>query len=149
MTFLFFAIFVFSLALSFVATREVRDRATRRGWVYLPEPGRHVHETPLPRLGGVAIFITFSVALGLWLLLSLRYPSLASGTDPGTLLRIYIPACLIFCLGIYDDLRGTGPYVKFAVQAIAAGLLFLGGMHVLNLPLSLARMRSLGLLIFL
>ena len=135
MTFLFFGIFTFSLALSFVATREVRDRATRRGWVYLPQHGRHVHETPLPRLGGVAIFITFSVALGLWLALSLRFPNLATGIDPGTLLRIYVPACLIFCLGIYDDLRGTGPYVKFAVQVIAAGLLFLGGMRVLNLPL--------------
>ena len=135
MTFLLFGIFAFSLALSFVATREVRDRAIRRGWVYLPQRGRHVHETPLPRLGGVAIFITFSVALGLWLLLSLRFPNLASGTDPGTLLRIYVPACLIFGLGIYDDFRGAGPYVKFAVQAIAAGLLFLGGMRILNLPL--------------
>ena len=135
MTFLFFGIFAFSLALSFVATREVRDRATRRGWVYLPQPGRHVHETPLPRLGGVAIFITFSVALGLWLALSLRFPNLSAGIDPGTLLRIYVPACLVFCLGIYDDLHGAGPYVKFAVQVIAAGLLFLGGMRVLNVPL--------------
>ncbi len=63
------------------------------------------------------------------------FPRLASGTDPATLLRIYVPACLIFCLGIYDDLHGAGPYTKFAVQAIAAGMLFVGGMHVLNLPL--------------
>ena len=70
----------------------------------------------------------------MWLGLSLIFPRLTSGTDSATLLRIYVPGCLIFCLGIYDDLHGAGPYTKFAVQAIAAGMLFLGGMHVLNLP---------------
>ncbi len=135
MTLLCFSLFAFSLALSFAATREVRDRATRRGWVSKPQDGRHLHETPLPRLGGAAIFLAFSVTLGLWLALSSVFPRLVSGTDPATLLRIYLPACLIFCLGIYDDLRGAGPYTKFGVQAIAAGMLFVGGMRILNLPL--------------
>jgi len=135
LTILFFGLFAFSLAFSFVATREVRDLANRRGWVSLPAGGRHVHQSPLPRLGGVAIFLAFSVSLTLWLALSLLFPRLVNGLAPETLLRIYIPACLIFCLGIYDDLRGTSPYVKFAVQAIAAGMLFAGGMRVFNLPL--------------
>jgi UDP-GlcNAc:undecaprenyl-phosphate/decaprenyl-phosphate GlcNAc-1-phosphate transferase len=135
LTLLFFALFAFSLALSFVATREVRDLATRRGWVFAPQEGRHVHQAPLPRLGGVAIFIAFSVSLAMWLGLSLIFPRLIEGLAPSTLLRIYIPACLIFCLGIYDDLRGAGPYLKFSVQAIAAAMLFAGGMRVLDLPL--------------
>ena len=59
LTLLFFGLFAFSLALSFVATREVRDMANRRGWVFVPKDGRHVHRTPLPRLGGVAIFLAF------------------------------------------------------------------------------------------
>lgn len=135
MTLLFFGLFAFSLALSFAATRQVRDIATRHGWVSMPESIRHVHENALPRLGGVAIFLSFSVTLSLWLGLSLIFPRLVSGLAPATLLRIYLPACLIFCLGIYDDLRGAGPYLKFAVQGIAAVILFLGGMRVLNLPL--------------
>ncbi|MGA2002269.1 MAG: MraY family glycosyltransferase [Terriglobales bacterium] len=135
MTLLFFGLFAFSLAFSFVATRAVRDMATRRGWVSTPQGGRHLHQTPLPRLGGVAIFLAFSVSLILWLGLSLIFPRLASELVPTTLLRIYLPACLIFCLGIYDDLYGAGPYLKFFVQAIAAGMLFLGGMRVLALPL--------------
>jgi len=109
--------------------------ATRRGWVSIPQDGRHVHETPLPRLGGVAIFLAFSISLGMWLGLSLIFPRLLDGLAPATLLRIYVPACLIFCLGIYDDLRGAGPYLKFSVQAIAAAMLFAGGMRVLDLPL--------------
>ncbi len=101
----------------------------------MPQDGRHVHQTPLPRLGGVAIFLAFSISLSLWLGLSLIFPRLLDGLAPATLLRIYIPACLIFCLGIYDDLRGAGPYLKFSVQAIAATMLFAGGMRVLDLPL--------------
>ena len=101
----------------------------------MPQDGRHVHETPLPRLGGVAIFLAFSISLSMWLGLSLIFPRLLDGLAPATLLRIYIPACLIFCLGIYDDLRGAGPYLKFSVQAIAAAMLFAGGMRVLDLPL--------------
>ena len=135
MTLLFFGLFAFSLALSFVATREVRDVATRRRWVSVPQDGRHVHETPLPRLGGAAIFFAFSVTLSLWLVLALIFPRLVAGVVPTTLLRIYVPACLIFCLGIYDGLHGAGPYSKFAVQAVAAGMLFAGGMRVLDVPL--------------
>jgi len=135
LTLLFFGLFAFSLLVSFVATRQVRDLATRRGWVSAPRDGRHVHRSPLPRLGGVAIFLAFSVSMSVWLGLSLVFPRLIAGLAPATLLRIYVPACLIFCLGIYDDLRGAGPYLKFAVQAVAAAMLFVGGMRVLDLPL--------------
>jgi UDP-GlcNAc:undecaprenyl-phosphate GlcNAc-1-phosphate transferase len=134
LTFLFLGIFAVSLVVSFAATRQVRDVASRRGWVSFPREGRHVHETPLPRLGGVAIFLAFSFSLILWFGLALLYPRLLEGLAPATLLRIYVPACLIFCLGIYDDLHGAGPYLKFSVQAIAATMLFLGGMRILDLP---------------
>src|SRR5258708_5325902 len=134
LTFLFLGIFAVSLVVSFVATRQVRDVATQRGWISIPRGGRHVHENPLPRLGGVAIFLAFSFSLLLWLGLAWVYPRLLEGLAPATLLRIYVPACLIFCLGIYDDLRGAGPYLKFSVQIIAATMLFLGGMRILDLP---------------
>jgi UDP-GlcNAc:undecaprenyl-phosphate/decaprenyl-phosphate GlcNAc-1-phosphate transferase len=134
LTILFFVLFAFSLLVSFAATRQVRDVANRRGWVSAPPDRRHVHESPLPRLGGVAIFLAFSVTLAVWLGLSLIFPRLLEGLAPSTLLRIYLPACLIFCLGIYDDVHGAGPYLKFSVQAIAGAILFVGGMRVLNLP---------------
>jgi UDP-GlcNAc:undecaprenyl-phosphate GlcNAc-1-phosphate transferase len=86
-------------------------------------------------LGGVAIFVSFSVSLGIWLGFSLIFPRLVQGLAPETILRIYLPACLIFCLGIYDDLHGAGPYLKFAVQSVAGAMLFAGGMRVLDLPL--------------
>ena len=120
MIFLFLGMFALSLVLSFVATRQVRDAATRRGWVSKPQDSRHVHETPLPRLGSVAIFLAFSLSLSSWLVLSLLFPSLLKGFAPAMLLRIYVPACLVFCVGIYDDLHGISPYLKFFTQAVAA-----------------------------
>ena len=42
---------------------------------------------------------------------------------------------VIFLLGLYDDIRGIGPYGKFAVQAAAAALLFAGGIGVQRLDL--------------
>ena len=41
---------------------------------------------------------------------------------------------MVFLLGVYDDLYSVGPYVKFAVQAIAASMLFMGGLRILNIP---------------
>ncbi len=54
-----------------------------------------------------------------------------------TMGTILAPAALIFLLGVYDDLRGVGVYFKFAVQAIAAVMLYAGGLRIVNIPVLL------------
>jgi len=127
-------LFFFSLFLSFVLTRSVRDRATARGWVAVPSQDRHLHSTPLPRLGGVAIFLSFALSMGVAALWSMRNPSLRGPSFLTTMLTILGPATLIFLLGVYDDIRPVGPYVKFSVQAVAGIMLFLGGLRIVNIP---------------
>jgi UDP-GlcNAc:undecaprenyl-phosphate/decaprenyl-phosphate GlcNAc-1-phosphate transferase len=134
LTLAFFAIFFLSLLLSFVLTRFVRDFASRRGWVAIPSQERHLHSSPLPRLGGVAIFISFSLSLLAAALVASHLPTLHSAFSLKTVLTILAPATLVFLLGVYDDLHPVGPYVKFAVQAIAATMLFMGGLRILNIP---------------
>src|SRR6266436_9754551 len=134
LTVAFFAIFFLSLLFSFVLTRYVRDFASRRGWVAVPSQERHLHSTPLPRLGGVAIFISFSLGMLAAAFMASYIPYLHSAVSFKTLLTILVPACLVFLLGVYDDLYSVGPYVKFAVQALAATMLFLGGLRILNIP---------------
>jgi UDP-GlcNAc:undecaprenyl-phosphate GlcNAc-1-phosphate transferase len=126
--------FAASLLLSFVLTRYVRNLANARGWVAAPALDRHMHHTPLPRLGGVAIFLSFLLSIGIALLISWRYPRLDFGLSTRTLVTIILPGLMIFLLGVYDDLRGAGPYLKFAVQAAAGGMLFAGGLRILDLP---------------
>src|SRR5882757_7065870 len=134
LTVAFFAIFFLSLLFSFVLTRYVRDFASRRGWVAVPSQERHLHSSPLPRLGGVAIFLSFSLGMLAAALMASYIPYLHSAVSLKTLLTILAPASLVFLLGVYDDLYSVGPYVKFAVQALAATMLFMGGLRILNIP---------------
>jgi UDP-GlcNAc:undecaprenyl-phosphate GlcNAc-1-phosphate transferase len=134
LTGLYLGTFASSLLLSFVLTRNVRNLATARGWVAPPVQDRHLHQNPLPRLGGVAIFLAFGISLALALLAARFFSSQTAGLSSRTLFTILVPATLVLLLGIYDDIRTLGPYSKFAVQVIAAGLLFAGGFRILDLP---------------
>jgi UDP-GlcNAc:undecaprenyl-phosphate GlcNAc-1-phosphate transferase len=134
LTVVFFAIFFLSLLFSFVLTRYVRDVSTQRGWVAVPSHERHLHSKALPRLGGVAIFLSFSLSMLAAAVMASYVPHLHSAFSLKTLLTILVPASLVFLLGVYDDLYTVGPYVKFAVQGVAATMLFMGGLRILNIP---------------
>jgi UDP-GlcNAc:undecaprenyl-phosphate/decaprenyl-phosphate GlcNAc-1-phosphate transferase len=134
LTLFYLAIFVASVLASFVLTRYVRDLATVRGWVAGPGLERHLHKRPLPRLGGVAIFLAFLFSIGIAGLISWWNPRLGFGFSPRALLTVLVPGFLIFLLGLYDDLHPVGPYFKFLVQVLAGAILFAGGLRILGLP---------------
>ncbi len=96
-------IFAASLAGSILLTWVVRELSKRFG--ILPEPDRrhHIHSQLIPRLGGVAIFLTFCCFL-LLLQLGSGFGFVRSpvGSDP---LRILVPAVLLFATGLFDDLN--------------------------------------------
>ncbi|WP_183577998.1 MraY family glycosyltransferase [Mucilaginibacter sp. X5P1] len=78
---------------------------------------RKHHDEGIPRLGGVAIFISFIV--------SFLLPSL-----PGEKLNINYLLCgfiIIFALGLIDDLAGVTARTKFIIQFIAAFILVIPG----------------------
>jgi UDP-GlcNAc:undecaprenyl-phosphate/decaprenyl-phosphate GlcNAc-1-phosphate transferase len=93
-----------------------------------------VHSTPVPRLGGVAVYVSFTVVVGAFLLAAGRM-GLSDALSAKTSLALLGPALLIFLLGLYDDLHGVSPYAKFAVQAVAAAILYLGGLGIHRLDL--------------
>ena len=133
LTIIFLGTFLAALFLSFILTKLVRDSAIQRGLVAAPAQPRHLHIQALPRLGGLAIVCSFLIATGCALLVTrLMRPELSPSLRP--LLTILPPAILIFLLGVYDDIRGVGPYWKFLVQAIAGAMLFAGGLRILDLP---------------
>lgn len=121
--------FLASGLLSLVLTREVRQFATRRGWVDRPSSGRHIHRLPVPRIGGLAIFITFAATLGAFL----ASVGLAGITLPFHIERalgILAAALPILVVGLYDDLRPLGPWPKFSVEVLAAVLLYMDGFGI-------------------
>src|SRR6266852_4177756 len=129
-----FLIFVVALLVSATFTRLVRDYSIARGWVSVPGSDRHVHTRPVPRLGGVAIFLTLccTALLAHWL------PGyFGTGEFPLSHLTLKIlgPATIIFVLGLIDDFYGLSAYIKFAVQAGAAVFLFCNGLGVSRLSI--------------
>ena len=134
MTLLYLITFAISLLFSLILTWFVRNLAMGRGWVAPPLQDRDLHETPLPRLGGVSIFLSFLISLGIALFARRHFPGLVSGPFLQVLLTILVPGTVVFLLGIYDDIYSVGPYTKFAVQAVAAIMLFASGLRILDLP---------------
>src|ERR1700756_4623835 len=124
LTGIFLGTFFLALFSALLLTRWVRDFAIAHGWVAVPTHERHLHSTPLPRLGGVAIFLSTSLCMGTVAIWSVRHPLAHSPSFLSALFTIAVPASLVFLLGVYDDLRGAGPYFKFAVQGIAAAMLY-------------------------
>ena len=122
-------VFGVALLFSLILTRWVRGLAARRGWVAVPDSGRHLHGTPKPRLGGVAIFLAFLLATLFALLVARFDGQLNFGFSSKELLPIVLAGALIFLVGVYDDIRGLGPYTKFALQTAAGLILFAGGLR--------------------
>jgi UDP-GlcNAc:undecaprenyl-phosphate/decaprenyl-phosphate GlcNAc-1-phosphate transferase len=131
---LYSSIFVLCVLLSLFTTSFVRDMAHRHGWLQAPNLDRHVHTVPLPRIGGVAILTSFSIVLLATLLIQ-RWIGAHFVLPVRPIITLLVPAFIIFLLGLYDDLRGVGPYWKFLVQAGAATLLFVGGYGINHLDL--------------
>src|SRR2546421_3533066 len=112
-----------ALLASATFTRWVRDYSIARGWTSTPSLDRHVHTRPIPRLGGVAIFLTLwcMVLAAHWIP---GHFGIREYLLPHATVKILGAATIVFVLGLIDDFRGLSAYLKFAVQAGAAILLF-------------------------
>lgn len=78
---------------------------------------RKIHNPGIPRLGGVAIFVSFTITL---LLFGITRPTLP--------LNYLLTACImLFAIGIKDDLAGVGHRTKFFIEFIAGLILVIPG----------------------
>ena len=118
------------MLLTLVLTPVCRSVSTRLGWVDYPDP-RKVHRDPIPRTGGIAIFLGYSAALCL-LLLAVREGQYAHGMFLG--IRALLPAVVVaFATGLLDDVLGLKPWMKLLGQFIAAVLACNAGVQIHNL----------------
>lgn len=107
------AAFVISLVLALLLTPLVAKGARKFGIVDMPSE-RKVHQTPIPRAGGMAIYLSFYLSF---------IPVLLMGTKVLDFLYqdirlIYVVAggCIIFVLGLIDDIRGIRANTKLLMQ---------------------------------
>jgi UDP-GlcNAc:undecaprenyl-phosphate GlcNAc-1-phosphate transferase len=120
---------IVSCFISLLLTPVVRNASLRFGLVDQPDQARKFHIAPVPRLGGVAIFI--AVILSYVLLLAVR---LSSGTIVWEGLPLFIrltPAiAVIFGTGLVDDVVSVRPWKKLTAEVVAAALAWFGGIHI-------------------
>jgi len=116
---------------SILLTPLVKRLAFKIGAVDAPNY-RKVHARIMPRLGGLAIFLSFLIAVAIF------QPILIINENGSNfLLAIIIGACIIVATGVVDDMREISAKAKLVGQLIAALIvIFVGGIQIdmINLP---------------
>lgn len=124
-----FIAFISSFVLSILLTPFVKKLAIRWGVVDKPE-ARKVHTSLMPRMGGLAIYLSFLITYIILLELHLF--------EPVRFINAFMLGSLVIVLtGILDDKYQLSPKVKFIGQIIAALIIVFYGekVHTLNIPL--------------
>ncbi len=116
-------IVVTALVLALGGTPLARQVAYRFDMVDHPN-ARKVHVKPTPLLGGVAIYVSFMLAL---IFLGNRFYI-------SQLVGIFVGASFMSFLGLIDDKRGMSPWVKLLGQIAAAIILVISGVYIVALP---------------
>ena len=93
---------------------------------------RDVHAIPTPRLGGIAMLAGFAAGLLVATQMPFLGPRLSDGRQTVALLS---GAVLICALGVADDKLELDALTKLAGQVLAAGVMVLGGVQMLYLPI--------------
>jgi UDP-GlcNAc:undecaprenyl-phosphate GlcNAc-1-phosphate transferase len=119
-------------AVTFLLTPVARRVAVRSKAIAKPRD-RDVHAVATPRMGGVALFAGFALAL----FVAARLPSLNRSFENGPDMPwVVISAAVICAVGIIDDRYELDSLTKLAGQVLASGLMVtLGGVQLAFIPL--------------
>lgn len=115
--------FFISFLLAVIIVPVVRYYSIKKGFVDVPND-RKIHRSPIPRLGGVAIWLCTLLTFGILVLLSWDYP------HGNGLSGILVGGSIIFLLGLVDDIYNLTPKFKLFVQLGAALIAFLLGVKI-------------------
>ncbi|MDC0188068.1 undecaprenyl/decaprenyl-phosphate alpha-N-acetylglucosaminyl 1-phosphate transferase, partial [Verrucomicrobia bacterium] len=105
---------------SMVLTRIFIAVGPRLGLMDEPDE-RRVHMTPVPRAGGLAIWIAFLIVL--WAAGAI-FPNLFVGHHSTKNIAWTISSAILILVGFIDDRTGLKPLVKLAGQAVAAAVFY-------------------------
>ena len=95
---------------SFLATPLVKTLAYKVGAIDVPKDNRRMHKVPIPRLGGLAIFLAFLLS------------ALVFADIDRQMQGILLGAVMIVVLGVMDDIMALKALPKLIVQIAAAGV---------------------------
>lgn len=112
------AIFLLALAVTAVSIPWVRRLALRTGFVDAPAQ-RKLHSTPIPLMGGVAIFAGAVVALAFF-----------AEETPGSVAGVFLALALVALTGLLDDRYHLPARLKLLIELLAVAILIAFGIQV-------------------
>ena len=143
-------VFVVAAAVTYATTPLIRRLAIRIGAI-TPVRDRDVHDTPIPRLGGLAMLIGFLAAVAIAAQLPKLHCIVGSGAEdlgdvtgigacggPGggvEIRGIVLGAIIVALVGAIDDVRELDWLTKLSGQILAAGAMAYSGVQLLSLPI--------------
>jgi UDP-GlcNAc:undecaprenyl-phosphate/decaprenyl-phosphate GlcNAc-1-phosphate transferase len=99
-----------------------------------PERSRHWSASGIPRIGGIAVFLSAPLAI---VAAALIVRAMSGGVPrlPELAGSLTIGAAILFVIGLLDDLRGVRPFTKLIAQTAAALLVYRAGFSIEQISL--------------
>jgi UDP-GlcNAc:undecaprenyl-phosphate GlcNAc-1-phosphate transferase len=118
-------VFISGLVVSFFLTPYIKDTLIKRGFLDKPD-ARKVHTRAIPRLGGVAIYLGFSLALAI---AYFGYPRFFLEKEMN-ILGLFIASTFIVIVGAIDDIYNIRAWIKLVAQIASAVILIIFGFSI-------------------
>ena len=144
-----FLTLIISIIFSLLVVPKVRKIALTRKFIDFPG-GRKSHKTPVPLLGGFAIWLSFILALYCSSIIFFIYNNLVNGSDKSffnillypnlyKFYTLFLGASIMLILGLLDDIIENGLHyrTKLITQAAVALLLLFSGIRFEIFPFDL------------
>jgi len=113
-------------AISFITTPIIQHIGQKLNILdYLSE--RKIHKKPVPRLGGIPIFMAFNLSVLLGILFKVEFLDEFLSRK---WISFLIAQCIVLGIGLYDDIKKLKPGTKFIFQIFAGALLVVSGFGI-------------------
>ena len=128
--------FIISFVLAFLITPTVKNFLIKRNLAISEIRKRDIHIKPIPRLGGVAVFLSFILVILGYLII--KPDSLIFLTDSQekflgidrNLFGLILGAVVLIIVGAIDDIRGMNPWMKLFWQIVSSVIITYFGIHI-------------------
>ncbi len=127
--FLIFTLGALAVVLALILTPLVRDHVGKWGFLDHPDGVRKKHASPVPRVGGIAIVLSYTITFAIALALPFTYTAHLHRSLP-EILPLTLVGSVVFLTGVLDDLIGLAAWQKLMGILGASVLAYFAGIHV-------------------
>jgi UDP-GlcNAc:undecaprenyl-phosphate/decaprenyl-phosphate GlcNAc-1-phosphate transferase len=123
----FVSVLIAGVALGGALTQVVKKTALRRNWVGQAMP-HHFHDGPIPRLGGISIFVTVLILGSATMVFQSAW-----AVDGWKILSVLSAGLVFFVVGLWDDFSPIPPLLKASLEMLSGVILYFGHIRLESL----------------